>query len=217
MRPLSSWRRFAPVLALLAGTALLLELRSRAEILPPRIEIALFPKRIGNWVGTDQPFPHDVLEALGPGEFLQRNYQRSPKEPPIDFFLAYFPSQRSGDTIHSPKNCLPGAGWTPLESARMPIVGPGVGTIVANRYVIAKGMDRQIVLYWYQAHGRVVASEYWAKLYLVIDSIRLNRSDGALVRIVTALGPGESQASAQQRVVEFARTILPALGRHIPG
>ena len=217
MRPVSSWRRFVPALALLAGTALLLEARNRAEILPPRMEIASFPKRIGNWVGTDQPIPADVLAVLGPGEFLQRNYQRSPNEPPIGFFLAYFPSQRSGDTIHSPKNCLPGAGWTPIESARMQIVAPGGGSIATNRYVIAKGMDRQLVLYWYQAHGRVVANEYWAKFYLVVDAIRLNRSDGALVRVVTPLGIGESKASAQQRAVEFARTILPALGRYIPG
>jgi EpsI family protein len=216
MRPMSSWRRFVPVLALLAGTALLLGARNRAEILPPRMEITSFPKRIGNWVGTDQPLPADVLAVLGPGEFLQRSYQRSPNEPPIGFFLAYFPSQRSGDTIHSPKNCLPGAGWAPIESARMQIIAPGGGGIPTNRYVIAKGMDRQLVLYWYQAHGRAVASEYWAKFYLVVDAIRLNRSDGALVRVVTPLAIGESEASAQQRAVEFARSLLRLLDGYIP-
>jgi EpsI family protein len=216
MRPVSSWQRFVPALALLAGTGLLLEARNRAEILPPRKEIASFPKRIGNWVGTDEPIPADVLAVLGPGEFLQRNYQRSPNEPPIGFFFAYFPSQRSGDTIHSPKNCLPGSGWTPIESARMQIVAPGAGTILTNRYVIAKEMDRQLVLYWYQAHGRVVASEYWAKVYLVLDAIRLNRSDGALIRISRPLRPGESEGEAQVRAVEFARQVLPLLNSYIP-
>ncbi len=78
------------------------------------------------------------------------------------FFAAYFPSQRTGDTIHSPQNCLPGAGRTPIEFSRMPLERPGRPAITVNRYVIAKGIDRMLVLYWYEAHGRVVASEYWA-------------------------------------------------------
>lgn len=129
----------------------------------------------------------DVLQVLGRGQFLNRIYQQTVGGPDVFFFIAYFPSQRTGDTIHSPKNCIPGAGWAPIESTRISISASSSGALAiqANRYVIAKGLDRELVLYWYQAHGRVVASEYWAKVFLITDAVRTNRSDGALIRIVT--------------------------------
>jgi EpsI family protein len=134
----------------------------------------------------------------------------------VDLFLAYFPSQRTGDTIHTPKNCLPGAGWTPLESGRVALERPDGPAIRVNRYVIGKGTDHMLVLYWYEAHGRAVASEYWAKFYLVADAIRLNRTDGALVRIITPWLSGENLDTAQQRAVDFAGSILPLLDNYIP-
>src|SRR5437764_9538068 len=115
--------------------------------------------------------------------------------------MAYFPTQRTGSTIHSPQNCLPGSGWVPVEFSRVEVPLRGSDNIRVNRYVIGKGLDRMLVIYWYQAHGRVVASEYWAKFYLVEDAIRMNRSDGALVRLMTPIGQNESAASAQQRGV----------------
>ena len=102
----------------------------------------------------------------------------------IDLFLAYFPSQRTGNTMHSPQNCLPGAGWSMSGHRHIQIAGPS-GPLIVNLYIISKGTDRQVVLYWYQAHGRVVASEYWAKVYLVTDAISMNRTDGSLVRVIT--------------------------------
>jgi EpsI family protein len=159
----------------------------------------------------------DVLDILGPGDFLQRFYENtSVSQPYVDLFLAYFPSQRAGDTIHSPKHCLPGAGWLPTESSRISISLAGRAAFEANRYVIAKGDERQLVLYWYWAHDRALASEYWAKFYLVADSIRLNRSDGALVRVITPLLPGESAETAQQRLLSFAGNFVPRLDRYIP-
>lgn len=213
---LSSWLRFLAVALLLAGTAIALRAWNRAEILPPHIDLAMFPMQIADWAGRNQPLAADVLDVLGPGEFLSRDYQRRRSDPPVNLFLAYFPSQRTGDTIHSPKNCLPGAGWTPIESERMPLVKPGGGAISVNRYVVAQGIDRQLVLYWYQAHGRSVASEYWAKYYLMADAARMRRTDGALVRIITPMAFGESEYAAQERATEFAGQILPVLDRYIP-
>jgi EpsI family protein len=159
----------------------------------------------------------DVLDILGPGDFLQRFYESTAaSQPYVDLFVAYFPSQRAGDTIHSPKHCLPGSGWLPTESSTISISLPGRGPFQANRYVIAKGDDRQLVLYWYWAHDRALASEYWAKFYLVADSIQLNRSDGSLVRIITPLPPGEGVEAAQQRLLAFAGNIVPRLDRYIP-
>lgn len=158
----------------------------------------------------------DVRDFLGDGDFLARVYFRSPEEPYIDLFIAYFPTQRTGSTIHSPQNCLPGAGWTPAEKGEIVLTGAGGATVHAKRYVIAKGLERRLVLYWYQAHGRAVASEYWAKFYLVADSIRKNRSDGALVRIVTAFANDKELASAESRAVDFAGRIQPVLDQFIP-
>jgi len=208
--------RFFLAVGLLAGAALFLQLRSRAERLPSHEDLASFPKQVGDWVGRDLPIQPTVLEVLGAGEFLLRTYVRAPNEPDISLFLAYFPSQRAGSTIHSPQNCLPGAGWTPLEASRMLLSGPDGRTISVNRYIIARGLDRQLVLYWYQAHGRVVPSEYWAKIYLVADAIRMNRTDGSLVRIITPVDRGETVEQAQLRALAFTQQALPLLDRYIP-
>jgi EpsI family protein len=172
---------------------------------------------LGEWTGTDVGIQQDVLDVLGSGDFLLRVYQSSSlRQPYIDLFLAYFPSQRAGDTIHSPKHCLPGAGWQPVESGRVMLSLPGHSPFPANRYVIAKGTERQLVLYWYLAHDRAIASEYWAKFYLVTDSIRLKRSDGSLVRVTTPLLPDETPDAAQQRLSSFAGNFTPLLSEYIP-
>jgi EpsI family protein len=148
---------------------------------------------------------------------MLRVYRRDDdRQPSTDLFMAYFPSQRAGDTIHSPKNCLPGAGWTPIDSSRISLSVGGHTPFPVNRYVIAKGSDRLLVLYWYWAHDRAVASEYWAKVYLVTDSIRMNRSDGALVRLNTRMLPGESVEAAMTRLTPFAGQVVPLLNEYIP-
>jgi EpsI family protein len=208
--------RFLITVVLLVSAAAFLRAHSRPEILPPRRDLAAFPRRLGDWSGPDSLLPAGVVDVLGPGEFLTRLYQRKFDSAYIDLFVGYFPSQRTGNTIHSPQNCLPGAGWTPIEAGRFQLTLTDGKLATLNRYVLAKGPDRLLVLYWYQAHGRIVASEYWAKFYLVADAIRLNRTDGALVRVVTRVASDESPASAQHRAAEFARTLLPKLDSYIP-
>ncbi len=114
--------RFALALILMLGTALFLQARNRGEVFPSRKPLAQFPEQVGNWSGTDVEIPKDIRDILGPGDFLLRVYHdQQERLPNTDMFIAYFPSQRAGDTIHSPKNCLPGAGWTPIDSARVPL------------------------------------------------------------------------------------------------
>ncbi len=132
--------------ALLAGTALFLHSHSRAEYRPPRTEFASFPMRLGNWMGADVAITADVREILGPGDFVERVYRRSAEEPSVDIFLAFFPTQRTGATIHSPQNCLPGAGWVPVESGRIALPQANGRTMTVNRYMISKGVERQLVL-----------------------------------------------------------------------
>ena len=208
--------RFVPVALLMGGAALFVHGRGIGDQVPPRKDLASFPDRIGEWSGTRLTIRAEVLDVLGPGEYSQRLYQNPNEDRSVDLFLAYVPNQRTGDWLHSPKHCLPGAGWAPMVEDRLSLARPGGGQITVNRYVIAKGLDQQIVLYWYQAHGRVVASEYWAKLYLVEDAIRLNRTDGALVRVTTPIAGSESLKSGERRAVAFATQILPILDEYIP-
>lgn len=207
--------RFAAPVVMLLGAALFLQARNRPEPQTPRLLVAEFPRVVNGWDSKDVGISQDVRDILGPGDFLSRIYF-SPRQPYIDFFVAYFSTQRTGNSIHSPKNCLPGSGWTPTESGFLQIHRPGGEVVTVNRYMIAKGMDKQLVLYWYQAHGRVVASEYWAKYYLVRDSIAMNRTDGSLVRVVTPVLPDEGADSAQQRAVAFAQATLAELDKFVP-
>ena len=211
----SGTRRFLLAVGLLAASAGLLSSRHQIEVIPKHLPVSSFPIQLGEWRGQDQEISNEIRSVLGPGDFLSRLYQQ-PGQPPLGLFLAYFPSQQSGDTIHSPKNCLPASGWMPVESSRMVLPLPGGTSIRANRYIIDNGIERQFVLYWHQAHGRSVASEYWARFYLVTDAIRMNRTDGALIRIITPIEPGEGSKSAEQRAVTFAQHIFPSLGEYVP-
>ena len=213
---MSSRWRFLVAAVLLGGTALLLQARNRAEIIPPHEPLDSFPRTLQGWTSVDVPLTKDVLDVLGPGDFLLRDYREQSSNSDVDLFIAYFPSQRSGDTIHSPKNCLPGAGWAPVRSERITVSLPERLPFPANRYLIAKGQDRRLVLYWYWAHDRAVASEYAAKFYLVADSIRMHRTDGSLIRVTTALAPDEPIDSAQQRLLSFAGNIVPEINRYVP-
>ncbi len=212
-----SHARFLVALVLLGGSALFLQARGRGEIIPQRPPLSSFPDQLGGWTGSDVAMEKETLDVLGPGDFLLRVYRNdSQRQPYTDLFIAYFPTQRAGDTIHSPKNCLPGSGWSPIESSRVPLSVAGHAPFLVNRYLIAKGTDRKLVLYWYWAHGRAVASEYWAKIYLVTDSIRMNRSDGSLVRMTTPMFTGESADAAMQRLMPFVQEVVPLLNQYIP-
>jgi EpsI family protein len=214
MRSLTTLQRFLPVMLALAATTGLLQARNRKEILPEHPDLTSFPISIRQWEGIEIAFSPAELEVLGPGQFLSRDYRRSSVEPPVNLYIAFFPSQRTGDTIHSPKNCLPGSGWTPLESGYTTLRGDNF-TISVNRYLVSKSAEQDLVFYWYQAHGRVTPSEYWAKVFLVTDAIRMNRSDGAMIRIVTPILRNDT-AAAEARATEFTENLVPLLDAYIP-
>jgi EpsI family protein len=202
---------------MITATAIFLRAHTKAEYYPSRIALQQFPMQVGEWSGTDLTLSKDTLDVLGPGDFLLREYQNpSEQMATINLFIAYFRSQRAGDTIHSPKNCLPGSGWAPVRSERITLSVAGHAPFEANRYIIARGGSRQIVLYWYWAHDRGVASEYWAKYYLVKDSIKMNRSDGSLVRVITQIRSGETADAAEQRLMPFVSEVVPQLNNYIP-
>jgi EpsI family protein len=209
--------RFGIVAVLMLATALVLQAHSRNEFFPPRASLSSLPLQIDGWTGTDSVLDQDTLDILGPGEFLVRDYENaSQPEAWIDLYIAYFPTQKAGDTIHSPNHCLPGAGWVPTSREVVQIARPDGSSFPVNRYVVSKSGDRELVLYWFQAHGRAVASEYWAKYYLVSDSVRMNRSDGGLVRLLTPMLHGESPDAAQARLMKLGSQLVPLLDSYIP-
>jgi EpsI family protein len=209
--------RFLAAAVLIVATGVLLQVRGRYEVHPPRLSLSSFPPRIGPWTGIDFPIAPDVLEVLGHGEFLNRSYVPADgSQPTVQLFIAYYESQRTGETPHSPQHCLPGAGFAPIRNDTILLSFPGHASFPANRYVVSKGDARELVLYWFWAHDRGIASEYWAKYYLVRDSIRLKRSDGALVRIILDMRRGEAPEAAQQRLLPFVAFVLPQLNDYIP-
>ena len=163
-------------------------------------------RNFGPWTAAGHSPYDDTLEVLGKGDFLNRVYTfRNPRMesairvPPISLFIGYFASQRTGQTMHSPQNCLPGAGWT-FDSQKYTTIQDINGkNYNVGEYVISNGDIRQFVIYWYQAHGRSVPNEYIAKGYMVTDAIRMNRTDGALVRVITQILPSESLTAAETR------------------
>ena len=203
---------------LMLATAGLLATTMRAEPVPVRDALTSCPLQLSDWTGERAPdFDEATLAVLGVDEYINRVYLDTTQRP-IGLYVGYYGSQRQGDTMHSPLNCMPGAGWSPISFDRITIpvegVTPTSRNILVNRYVIEKGLDRQLVLYWYQSHGRVVASEYWGKFYMVLDALRTNRTDGALVRIIAPIGADEGDAERQ--AVSFAQVLYPLLGRYLP-
>jgi len=195
----------------------------RSEPVPPRAPLAEFPMQMGEWRGIQEPpFEASILKVLGADEYLTRAYFR-PDRSGVGLYIGYYRSQRQGDTMHSPLNCLPGSGWEPVSQsyAQIPLAAAGDGgpsEITVNRYVVQKGLDRQLVLYWYQAHGRVIASEYWSKFYLIRDAVQLNRTDGALVRVIAPIlgDPREGEPRAERLGTAFVQTMFPRLSAYLP-
>ena len=201
---------------LLLGAALLLRLRPARDLVPPSLPLQQFPVEIAGYGSTELLIAPEARAILGDGDFLSRAYTSSEKALPVTLLIGYFPSQRTGSTIHSPKNCLPGAGWSFDSQQYTEILDRRGKAHQVGEYVISNADSRQFVLYWYEAHGRSVASEYAAKFYLIADAVRKNRTDGALVRIMTPIDPGKGEAEAKNRAEIFAAEVAPRLSPFIP-
>ena len=200
--------------AVLLAAAVLLPRSTDAESVPSRSPLPTLPVSIQQWTGVDAaPLDPEVRRVLGVDDYVLRTYRSAAGT--VGLYAGYYTSQQQGDAIHSPMNCLPGAGWVPGDYARRTIVGAG-RRIEVNRYVIRKGEDRQIALYWYEGRGRAGANEYESRALLVWDALRRNRSDGALVRITSPVARGQTIEDAERQAVAFGVDLLPLLPRYIP-
>jgi EpsI family protein len=178
----------------------------RTEAVPISRPLAEIPTAIGDWrLARETIIDPDQKDVLRADDYLSRDYVGSGGKR-ASLFVAYFRSQRAGQTPHSPKNCLPGSGWNWSVADTIPVSVPGLAQpIQINRYVVSKGEQHAVVLYWYQSRHRVVASEYQAAMFTAWDAVRYNRTDTELVRVVTP---------AAQAGIDFIQTFFSQLHRY---
>ena len=208
--------RFGVLLVLILVAGVLVNAWSYlGEARVERKELKDFPQNVGAWqkTGNDQRLDDETLKVLRASDYLLRDFRKSDGRV-ANLYVGYYASQRTGATYHSPLNCLPGSGWTLSEPGKATIGLPDGSSFVANKYVIQNGDYKSMMIYWYQGRGRNVASEYWGKVYTVFDSVRLRRSDGAMVRVTVPIG--DSEAAAEQTAVEFASTAANVLPEYVP-
>ena len=213
----SASTNYPPILAALAAlivTGLAVSFVSdRPEILPERSRFAAFPMQLGAWQGRPSMLEADVERSLKLDDYILSDYWKADRNP-VNLYVAYYASQRQGESPHSPIVCIPGGGWQIADFERIPktVDQP----LPFNRVIIAKDTKRVVVYYWFDERGRAVANEWWSKWYLFSDAILKNRTDGALVRLTTEILHGESERDADHRLQSFMREVVPALNGFLP-
>jgi len=197
------------------GAALVLAVPQRAEAIPSRAEFVDFPARLGDWSATRQSLQPAVLDLLRLDDYLLADYQDG-STTPINLYVAYYQSQRNGFSIHSPRRCIPGGGWEIRQSDRHEVHTADGQTWPVNRVLIEQGSQKALVYYWFQERGRRLTSEYAVRWYLFWDSLRRNRTDGALVRLVIPVPKGVSETSLDGKLAQFAQLAESPLGHFVP-
>ncbi len=202
------------VIVAFAFATVVLGERSRASL--PREQFISFPMHLQDWTGRPGALEDEIVKALSVDDYLMANFGRRDEPMPVNFYVAYYGAQLLGTAAHSPRTCIPGGGWVIEELTTVTIddVVGGVQPLRVNRAVIAKGPVKQLVYYWFEQRGRRLTSEYAVKWYLFWDSLTRNRSDGALVRLVTPIGDGVEDA--EQRLNNFLRSVYLYLPPYVP-
>jgi len=206
---------------LMLAAAVTISYASRPEIIPIRQSLDGLPMHFGEWRGQrSADMEQKIRDILGVDDYIRRVYYRNNSTSVVSLYIGYYGSQKTGATIHSPMNCLPGAGWSPVRNERISIPVNNNGVIEVNRVTIQKSGVSQVVLYWYQSQGRVVASEYLGKIYTVLDALRTSRTDAALIRVVSQAPPNtsaeEAEDIAERAVIEFTQVLFPQLSEFLP-
>jgi EpsI family protein len=205
--------RAAVALVLVVATGALARAARRADAAAPA-NLSVLPFAIGDWTGSDAgPLDEESERILAADAYLNRTYQWREAADPVGLYIAYYAQQRPGVSIHSPLHCLPGTGWEPLDVDTIAIPSDSAASVPqVRRMIVRKDLDRAIVLYWYAVHGRILANELSSKLWLLHDSLRLHRSDAALVRVVVPAGRDSTlDGAAERQAAAFVRALLPFL------
>jgi exosortase D (VPLPA-CTERM-specific) len=218
-RSLSESTSILPIgscLALLLAAGVTVSLIShRAEIVPERTRFVEFPLQLGAWHGRTAALDADVERGLGLDDYILSDYS-GPDRKAVNFYVAYYTSQRKGESPHSPIVCIPGGGWQIAAFERTRIGAVNAASLPFNRVIVARAGVKQVVYYWFDERGRKIANEWWSKWYLLTDAIFKNRTDGALVRLTTQVLAGETEADADHRLLTFMREVVPVLTAYLP-
>ena len=215
----SAVRPFAPAyvgsLALIVPVAFLSwAIGERPEIHPDRTPFVDFSMQIGRWQGAPLPLETQFVSALRFDDYLLADYSLAGGGP-ITLYMAYYRSQRKGQSAHSPQSCIPGGGWEITSHRTVNLSMDGLSQ-PANRVLIQNDRQKQLVLYWFKQRDRALSNEYLVKVYLFWDALTKQRTDGSLIRLSAAIEPNESEQDVENRLFEFARNIHPQLKRYIP-
>jgi len=209
--------RSAVLIVLFAGAFAVRSGLDSPRVMKNAEPLSQFPSALGQWQGRDLPLEPDVIKVAAVNDYLNRQYQTS--DAGLGLYIGYYQSQRQGEALHSPLFCLPGAGWQPVktEITDLQIPGEAAGGRKVNALIVERGLDRLLVLYWYQTFGRVIASEYSRKLFLMQDALFSGRTDVALIRITTAIRSRDARAETNSLDVArpFAEMILPQVQQRL--
>jgi len=201
--------------AILAAGLLVLQLRSTGEAVPVRKPLDSFPATVREWQGRSGViFGPPILDKLKLTDYVMRDYVDAAGRG-LNLYIGYWDNQGRGAGIHSPKHCLPGAGWEPVEASLLTIpVGPAYPPITVNRYLVQKNREQQVVLYWYQSQARAIAGEVPARITMVKNSLVRNRTDGAIVRVMSPVYGSPRETS--DRLVAYVQAMYPVLSEYLP-
>lgn len=202
----------ALVIAVALTGALLPE---RVDAAPARQDFTRLPMSEGQWTGSRGALDGIYLDALKLDDYVLADFNASGR-PPVNLYVAYYSSQRKGESVHSPRSCIPGGGWRILGITARDIAIEGASHLAVNRVVIERGDLKQVVYYWFDQRGRVLTNEYLVKWYIFWDSLTRNRTDGAMLRLTVPVLAGQSETDADRALEEFARTLVPRLRPYIP-
>jgi exosortase D (VPLPA-CTERM-specific) len=189
---------------------------TRKEIIPARDKFVTFPLYFDEWSGKQENLRPIVYNSLGLTDYILNNYAKD-EGPPVNFYVAYYESQRKGISPHSPRVCVPGGGWSITNLERVELeLDSFDAPLKVNRAIVQKGLNKQLVYYWFKQRGRDIANEYWMKWYLLVDSLAENRTDGSLVRLTTPIMPNEKEADAERRLNDFLSAVNPMMDNYVP-
>ncbi len=214
-----------PARALIAAAVLTLAVTAAfVTVRPPvpepiaRESFTLFPRTLGAWQGRQFKLDANIEQVLGADDYINATYVAAGQAEPVTLFSAFYHKQTEGSGIHSPEVCLPVGGWEIFSFDTHQVSFPDTiyGTFDLNRAVIQKGLDKQLVYYWFEQRGRRMTNDFSAKMAVLYDGFTMGRSDGAIVRFTTPIGRNETEEAAAARIEEMMREVLPRLPRFIP-
>ncbi len=215
-RPSPVW---AVIVVIVLGTSFVtMEFQEREEFIPETQPFSTFPLQVNEWRGEEQAIEQVYLDQLQLDDYLVVRYARPDDPADIEIYVAYYESQRKGASVHSPRACLPGGGWeiVDFDQYAVPDAGPDGDGLNVNRAVISMGEDRQLVYYWFQQRDRILTNEYLVKWFIFWDALTMNRTDGALIRLVTRVSGSMDLAEADARMQAFIQDFDPTLAYFLP-